>query len=234
MSQVLNKWIMTVAGAALLGVCLPMVAAAGTINVILSDMDVTYLGSAGTNGAIFDAMGGYSGGSLAVGTADNISTAVFEKDGNVVGTLMNDLHGDLKIDGVGATVPLNTFIPTTGANGNSFGFDFFTTGGATKLRVNVNTISLLLSNGVFFFTGQGTVYDQALPYNVQFDTTQPVFFSYVATLPAVGLVSPVGMAVGSGAFTISGTAIPEPATAGLMVLGLILAGCPLARRRRAA
>ena len=202
----------------------PATSSAGTINIILSNFDVTYLGSAAENtGAIFDAMGGISGGTLNPATADEISNAVFESGGVVVGTMMsgvNDLHADLKISGVGSTLPLNTFLDPIGNNGNTFGFDFFADSGE-KLRFNTDKIKMFLSPGVIFFTGEGTVYDQDLPFGLKIDASKPVQFSYVATLPAVGLSSPVNMAGGSGAFTISGQMIPEPTTAMMCLGGMV-------------
>ena len=232
--------------AALAIICSPLVASAGTINIILSDMDVNYLGSAaGGTGALFDAMGGYAGGNLNKSEADRIKTAVFESGGNIVGTLMDEvvgdadnLYGDLKIDGVGASIPLNSFLPNAGNNGTNFGFDFFNENAGNSLQLNIDEVSLLLSNGVFFFTGQATVKAQNLPFGLQFDTTQPIYISYTATLPGVSLSSPTSMGIGSGAFTISGTmVIPEVATSVLFIIGAfglvgMRHGCSRHRRAR--
>jgi hypothetical protein len=221
--------------------CFPALAQGATINIILSDMDVNYLGSADEGeGALFDAMGGYAGGSLNESQADRIKTAVFERDGNIVGTLMDDggdaddLFGDLRVDGVGASIPLNVFQPSAGNNGGNFGFDFFTNNGAESLQLNITNVSLLISPGVFFFTGQATLRSQDLPFGLAFDTSKPIYFSYTATAPGVNGVSPTSMAIGSGAFTISGELIPEPATIGLLGLGLTALAVGAIRRRSVA
>jgi hypothetical protein len=234
MSQVLNKWILTVACATLLGVCMPLIASAGSINIILSDVDVTYAGAAaGGTGSIYDIIA-HPGGTKNPAESDGVASAVFEVDMAQVATLMTgggtNLYADLKIDGVGATVPLGG-LNNVGNNGGNFGLDFFTNTGVA-LHLGINKIDLLLTNGVLFFTGQASNVTSAnLPGGLAFDTTQPIYFSYTATLPGI-VGSPATMAVASGAMTISGTMIPEPATAGLFVLGAVLAVCPIARRNR--
>jgi hypothetical protein len=225
---------------ALAVLCLPLAAQGATINIILSDMDVNYLGSADEGaGALFDAVGGYAGGNLDENQADRIKTAVFERDGNIVGTLMDDagaaddLHSDLRVDAVGASIPLNVFQPSLGNNGGNFGFDFFTEGAGNSLQLGITNVSLLISPGVFFFTGQATLKSQDLPFGLAFDTSKPIYFSYTATAPGVNGVSPTSMAIGSGAFTISGELIPEPATIGLLALGLTALVAGAIRRRSA-
>jgi hypothetical protein len=230
--------------AALACLCLPFVATAGTINIILSDADIVYSG-ANFGGSIYDVVG-HPGGNLDENEADNIKTAVFEMDMATVGTIMTgdagfgDMYADLKIDGVGASINSNpvppgaNFHPGIGSNGGGFGLDWFTTVGGYKLQLGINQIDLLLSSGVFFFTGTATVLDQDLPFGLAFDTNLPVQFSYTATLP--GLLGPATArtgAMGSGALTISGTMIiPEPTTLGLAVVACSLASVALRRRRR--
>lgn len=233
MSQVLNKWILTVTGAALLGVCLPLIASAGSINIILSDVDVTYAGNQGVGGAIYD-ITALNGGTKNITEADKISSAVFEKDMVSVATLMSgggtDYYADLKINGIGATVPLGSL--NNVVNGGLFGFDFFSSPGNVAFHLGIDKIDLLLTNGVMFFTGTATnVTSQNLPAGLAFDTTKPIYFSYTATLPGIA-GSPATMSVASGAMTISGTnVIPEPATLATLVIGLALSTGTLVRRR---
>jgi hypothetical protein len=229
---------------AALAVCLlPLAARAGTINIILSDMDVTYMGSTHTldpapDGSMYDAMGGHSGGNLAEATADDITTAVFELDGNPVGTLINtgvdgdDLHADLHIDGMGTTIQKNVFHPSKGANGDAFGLDFFTDTGF-KLRIYTDTVSLFLSNSVFFFSGEGLVYDQTLPFGLQpLSQTIPVTFSFTATYLAVPGGTNVSLVTGSGALTITGVQVPEPSTNLLLGGASVVFGLAILQRRR--
>lgn len=221
----------------------PNTAHGGMINIILSGMDVSYLGTAdGGNGALFDVMGGYAGGNLTPSESDDITTAVFQFDSSNVGTqvstALNQMYGDLKVDGVGASVPLNVYQYAIGSNGNTFGFDWFDESGKS-LRLNMDTVDMIISPGVFFFTGTATVASQNLPYGLEFDTSESVQFSYTATLPAIGGggVSPTSLASGSGALTISGLGsenkIPEPATVGLLIVGVLGLGAGRLRRSAA-
>jgi hypothetical protein len=207
---------------------------AATINIILSDMDVSYAGNS-NGGVLFDSMGGVMGGGLNPLLADDLSTAVFEVDNNVVGTLLdtNDpLYGDLRVINIGATIPKNVLNTGLGNNGGGFGFDFFTNSGF-QLQLGMTDVDVLVTNGVFFFTGEATVLPgQNLPFGLQFDTSQPVQISYTATLPAVQAGATTNAAISSGALTISGIAIPEPTTNLLLVSGMGALGVILYRRRR--
>lgn len=229
MSQMLRKWITIFACTALVGMCLPLIASAGTINIILSDVDVIFQSD---ESAIYDTKG-YNGGNQNSTEADELEAVVFEMDMSHVGTLMKgantNLYGDLKIDGIGANVPLGG-LNNVGSNGGSFGFDFFTNTGE-NLQLGIDDVDLLLTNGVLFFTGQASVLGQNLPFGLAFDTSMPVFFSYSATLPGI-VGNPATMAVASGAMTISGTMIPEPTTLATLMIGLAMSSASLVRRRR--
>src|SRR5688572_26345768 len=140
---------------ALVALCLPLVAEGATINMILSDMDVQYNGEAsGNTGSIYDTIG-QPGGNLNAAEADEIEAAVFEVDMTHIGTLTssagNMLSGDLRINGVGASLPLNSLRTNIGSNGGGFGFDWFTQSG-NNLRLGINSLdNLLITNNVFFF-----------------------------------------------------------------------------------
>jgi hypothetical protein len=208
--------------AALAALSFPLAAESATINIILSDVDVTYFGdAAGNAGSIFDTIG-HPGGNLVAGEADEIETVVFELDLSQLGTLTtsdaDELSGDLRIDGVGATLPLGTLQTGIGNNGGGFGFDFFTESG-DRLRLGIDQVDVLLTDGVFFFTGSATVLDQDLPFGLVFDTNQPVQFSYTATLPVLNGGPSVDRTLASGALTISGAQIPEPSTLLMLLAG---------------
>lgn len=223
---------------------LPMAAEAGSINIIIGDQNVVYLGSeAGNTGSIFDTPGGRSGGSESAATASQVTTATFKLDGNVEGTLLNgnppNLYGDLKVDGVGNQIAKGIFQPNVGSNGGSFGFDFFTSDGYL-VELGIDKLGgLLIGDGIFFFHGTGTVNlaTQNLPFNLEF-TSQAVSFSYTATsvsVPGGGTGTLINQALGSGAFTITGEGvqIPEPSlTALLFGSSGTVAGLALYRRRR--
>jgi hypothetical protein len=220
--------------------CLPVVASAGTINVILSGVDVIYLGSAaGNTGSIYDSIG-HLGGNLMPAESSEVNAAVFEFNMVDQGMLMssggNTLYGDLKVDGVGSTLPL-TYTPNLGSNGGGFGFDWFDTAGH-KLRLGINKVDVLLTPGVFFFTGTASVLPgQNLPFGLAFDTTKTVSFSYTATLPGlVGINAspPPGTASGamaSGAFTISGPGVEVPETATMLLSEFGVVGLAIFMRR---
>jgi hypothetical protein len=218
--------------------CVPLAAQGATINMILSDMDVIYNGQAsGNTGSLYDVIG-QPGGNLSASEADEVETAVFEVDTTHVGTLMNSagstLSADLRVNGVGANLPLNTLVTNVGSNGGDFGFDWFTQAG-NNLRLGINALdNILLTNNVLFFSGEATVLSQNLPFGLAFVPNSEVVFSYTATLPSLNGVSPTQMAGGSGALTISGTLVPEPGTFGLVSIGAVLLGISAASVRRLA
>jgi hypothetical protein len=224
----------------------PLVAEAGTINIILSDLDVVYMGNV-SGGAIYDAMGGINGGNLIENESDTISTAYFEMDGlpangtPAASTLINtgadgdDLHLDFRMTNIGATVPKNVFLPSVGNNGNAFGVDFFTDTGL-MLRLNTTNMSLRISNNVFTFDGEGQLYSQNLPFGLAINQSIPVVYSYTATLPSVPMGAngtPIGQAIASGALTISGIMVPEPTSSLLLGAVTFVIGALLMRRNRA-
>jgi hypothetical protein len=207
---------------------------AGTINVILSGFDVSYNGGTG-GGALFD-LDKYPGGTLTSSQADALKTAVFEYDDNVVDVIdaANDpMYGDLRVDGIGANITLYEYKTDQGSNGGAFGFDWFSNAGY-QVRLGLDKVDRLLTPDVFFFTGTATLSlaEQNLPFGLQFTDSQ-VTFSYTSTRPN-GSTSPATSARGSGALTITGEGIlvPEPATAGLLLLGVFILGATVSLWRR--
>lgn len=223
--------------AAVTGFCLPLAAQGATINIILSGMDVTYFGgAAGNTGSLYDSIA-HPGGDLDSTESDEVTTALFQLDMNDVGLLTSTaadrIWGDFKVDGVGSTLAPGVLHDAIGTNGGTFGFDLFTTSG-DQLRLGIDTVDLLVTNNVFFFTGNASLLSQNLPFGLAFDSNEPIVFSYTATLPGLNGGPPVGGAMGSGALTISGTLIPEPATAAMFIFGGVLSIGLGFRRRRAA
>jgi hypothetical protein len=225
--------------ATLAACCIPLAAQAATINIFLTDMDVAYSGTM-SGGILFDFMGGPTGGSFVEATADDITSADFEVDSTNVGSLSNtaadgdDLHVDLRITNIGATIPKNVFLPTVGNNGFTFGLDFFTDTGSF-LSLDTDEVSVFISNNTFFITGEVQLDQQNLPFGLAFDPTQPIQFSFSANFPSVP-AGPTGTlmtsAVGSGVLTISGTAIPEPSTYVMLISGLVVIGLALVHNKR--
>src|SRR4051812_20290640 len=222
--------------------CLPLVSSAGTINIILSELDMTYLGSAPGGGSLFDSIA-QVGGTFNPALADSTETAVFELDNAVQGTLINNhtnniLYGDVRIDGIGPTIATDNSLKTNLGNvGYAYGIDWFTSAGAggSNLKLQVAKIDVLLTNGVMFFTGKANVVGQNLPFGLAFDPAQQVTFSYTATLPGIsGGGGSTGSAISSGAMTISGLSappIPEPTSAVLLIsAGGLMLGAAFRRR----
>lgn len=210
----------------------PLAAQSATINMIISDVDVSYSGgAAGNTGSIFDVIA-HPGGNLNPAESDEVESVVFELDMVNQGTLTsvpaNVLSADLRVDGVGATLPLNTFQTGIGSNGGGFGFDWFSASGE-KLRLGIDKVDVLLTNNVLFFTGTASLLDQNLPFGLQFKASEPIVFSYTATLPGV-VGSPATGAMASGALTISGEQVPEPGTL-ILIVASALASVAVFRRR---
>jgi hypothetical protein len=241
----LHKYVTTLRYAtviALIVFCLPFVANAGTINIILSELDMTYLGSAPGGGSLFDSIA-QVGGSFTPALADSIETAVFELDNNLQGTIQNNhgnniLYGDVRIDGIGASISTDNTLKTNLGNAAfAYGIDWFTSAGAggNNLKLQVAKIDMLLTNGVMFFTGKANVVGQNLPFGLAFDTNQQVTFSYTATLPGIaGGGESTGSAISSGAMTISGPTappIPEPTSVALLCTGGLTLGLAVVRRQ---
>jgi hypothetical protein len=235
MSQAFNKWIWTVTGVLLLGVCMPLAASAATINIILSDVDVIYAGDQGTGGAIYD-IAAYAGGTQNTALADAVETAVFELDMAHVATEMSGggktLYTDLKIDGIGASIAKGA-LGTVGANGGNFGFEYFTSDGKF-LKLGITSVDLRITNGNLFFAGTATLLGQNLPPNLTFKAGEPIEFSYTAVLPGLVGNPNVTMAVASGALVIAGEAVPEPTTMVTLLVGLTLSAAGATVRRRVA
>jgi hypothetical protein len=132
---------------------------------------------------------------------------------------------------VGSSIPLGVFHTGLGNNGGGFGFDWFTETGE-NLRLGINSVDLLLTNNVFFFTGTATVLSQNLPFGLAFGPS--VVFSYTATLPGIMNGTPPTGAIGSGALTISGLEIPEPSSITLVCATVVVLGASAVRRRTGA
>ncbi len=200
-----------------------------TIEVVLNDVEMMYLGTAfGGEGALFNSPGNDGGESSA---SAKILAATFTLGGALQGALASPSEvsfGDFKINGVGATLALNRFQSGLGAPENALDFDWYTPQG-DKLQLVANSIKLVISPTVLFFSGEAEIVEQNLPFSLAFDASQPVQFSYTARLPTLGSGSPIDRAAGSGALKISGLmAIPEPASAMLLIMGALFV---LARRQ---
>lgn len=200
---------------------------AKTINIILSDLDLIYNNQSG--GAIYD-MTGLPGGNMSPGESDPLQGAVFELDMTPISgsPFMNDMWGDFLLDGVGQLSKGLSF-DTVGANTDDFGFQWFDDAGHF-LKLNFEELDVAITDFVFLVTGTASSLDsQNLPGGLAFDPNQPIVVSYTATLPMTA-GDPLEAVLASGAMTISGTLIPEPAT--LAMAAMVATGCLVSRRRR--
>src|SRR3954462_3219912 len=115
---------------ALMVLCLPVVGAAGTITMFLTDFDVTYLGSAPIGGAIYDAISvNGANGTFNTLDSDKLQAASFKSDATPLGTLVDttgsntdDMWADLRENGVGASITRNVINFGLGNDGGTFGF----------------------------------------------------------------------------------------------------------------
>ncbi len=232
---------------------LPTVCAAGTISMFLTDFDVTYLGSApasaGVPGAIYDAISiNGANGAFNTNDADELQAASFKLDQTALGTLVDspvptgdDMWGDLRVNGIGGSIPRNTVNAGLGNDDGTFGFDWFlkpkNNGGGVGffLRLGLTNLTVTLTDlppgaEAFTFSGLGTVLSQNLPFGVAFDTSQKVAFSYTAPKAGLSGGNPSTAAIGSGAITITGVQIPEPAPIALLGTGGLMLGIGVVRR----
>lgn len=185
---------------------------AGTINIILSDLDMIYNNQSG--GAIYD-MTGKPGGNMLEGESDPLQGAVFELDMTPISgsPFMNDMWGDFLLDGVGQLSKGLAF-STVGSNSDDFGFQWFDDSGHF-LKLNFDQLEVAVTDFVMLITGvASSLEDQNLPGGLAFDPNQPIVVSYTATLPMTS-GDPLEAVLASGAMTISGTQIPEPASLAL-------------------
>jgi hypothetical protein len=153
------------------------------------------------------------------------------------------MWADLRVDGVGSSIPLNVINFGLGNNDGTYGFDWFlkpkNNAGAVGffLRLGLTNLTVTLTDfppnaGAFTFSGVGTVLSQNLPFGLAFDTTQKVAFSYTSARAAFSNVAPAIAAGGNGAITITTTRVPEPGSIALFCAGGAMLGIGAPQRRR--
>lgn len=218
-------------------------AEAGNINIQLSDLEITFLPVDG--GAIFDSPS-IDGGTMDPVNADRLTSATFNLNGaappasggnNVLtmGDPEGALFGDLLIDNVGESVPISPPGDFTGMSvgggGLAFGFELFSAAGSIPvLALELDEVGLLLKEDSVFFGGEAVVTNQDLPFSLEFDTNLPVSVTYTAA--GVGIQgNPATLFTTTGTLNISGTQIPEPATAVLVLFGMAGLGATICSPR---
>lgn len=203
-------------------------ASAEKINLIFSDVDITYQGS---SNLIHDTPDS-DGGNQAEDESDPIASTIIEVEDSIL-PILNDpnleMFVDILFEGLPSSIPLGGVglqpLVTSG-----FGFEWFTSAGH-NLHLQIDKVDVLLTSGVFFFTAEAVVVSQNLPEGIEFDGE--VNLSYTATAPAVSQGgTSTSLALSSGALTVTGIAlVPEPGTA-LVLLSALALCVPLRRTHR--
>ncbi|WP_197525339.1 PEP-CTERM sorting domain-containing protein [Pseudobythopirellula maris] len=242
----ISRFAVTAGLAACLTLC--MSASAAQINIILNDVDLQY-GQNGTTGRIDDVeFTSPGGGNLDPQEADPLEAVTYELGGQHVLSQVKVLGADpdpLVISDdtrqwidvniaqiLPPSFPLNSYETGVGNSGGGFGVDLFTSDGYS-LRLGIDTIDMIATPGVWFWTATATLLSQDLPGNLMFVDDQ-ITLSYTATLPALPLGSTTTDFIGgSGAMTISGEGVivPEPGTVLLSFLALTGSAMVTLRRR---
>lgn len=196
---------------------------AAMINTIIGNFDIAFDGA---SGEITD-FNRPNGGTLTAADARTFSSLEIEVDGVSEVMLMNPpdaLFGDLKLTNLGSELTTGSLVSGVGGTGdpNAFGFDFFDTNG-NSLRLGIDDISYTVVNtGVpglnfFNFFAEAKVLSQSLPNGIAYG--EDVLVSYTATdVMVMTGQNGVRTVVASGAMTITGNNIPEPAAAMLLAL----------------
>lgn len=200
---------------------------AGTINMIVGNVDVQFVG--GTDGGLLHEVSDPDFGPLDPTQAQGVSSTEFEVDsvtppGGLLMDPPDELYVDMYIPNLGNTLGFGSLIDDAGGPGT---IDWFTDSGEF-LQLTVESINYTAVDfsvfGVFSFFAEAKVAAQNLPLGLEYQ--EDVLVSYIAT--DAMFLSGGSLALASGALTITGEMIPEPTTAVLAVLGGLAACC---RRR---
>lgn len=231
------------AAAGLVVLSLPLAALAGTINIQATDQELTFLDD-GT-GAIFDSPD-LDGGNLDPSEADVLNALQFNLNGNAppasggnnvfVSGGGTNYYGDFLVDDIGGTIPISAMmLSTVGGGGYEFGFDLFSSSGGAStsiLRLNLDSVHVLLNSSVLLISGKADIADQNLPFGLKFAGGQQVDFAYTATGPGIsGSATDASLFVAGGTINISGVEIPEPTSLAMLLASVVGLGLTGFRRR---
>jgi|GEM_PF-4560277 len=219
-------------------VYLPTTATAGTINVIVSNVDVQYSG--GTTGTLFE-VDDPDFGSSNPADSQVVTSAEFELDGVSQSLLMNpptNIWVDLLVPNLGPSLTLGSLQSDQGGGPGTddFAFELFT-GDGFSLQLGIDSINYvavdipIAGTGLFNFFAEAKVLSQNLPAGLAFQ--EDVLLSFIATDAAFlgGPNTTTGL-LSSGALTITGqSVVPEPASLTMGVLGLLSIACLRQQRK---
>lgn len=216
-------------------------ASAGVIEIQISGLNLKY-DAANDTVVDINAGGTAAGGNHDDAEADLLNATVFLVDGiaqqpplmngEQYGDFYEDLAATITDTGIGNPVEFGT----TEGGGGKYGFEWFKEdGGALEyfLDLEFDELTYVLTPTSFQLTGVvSSLAGQQLPYNLAFDTSQPITVTYQSTnfmkmTHVNGGSATVDMINASGQIIVAGqmSAIPEPAGISLLAgLGALAAG----------
>lgn len=198
----------------------------GVLEIQFTGLDLFYDGS-----AIYDATSS-SGDNLNPAEADPLDTLEFTVNGSPFPLLTADIFADVYIPDVGpiSNTDFTTIIPTTGATTGYFNLLIGSSDPVGQyLKLDTSSVTVIYSNvssTVQFLFG-GAIVDvesQNLPYDILVGTGSPVTVSF-STKVVNGTKVVEGTTVASfrsaGTGEVNALAVPEPALAVLLALGML-------------
>ncbi len=194
-------------------------------------------------GDIFDGTlvgNGFMGGDGSPANADPLSFMDFIVDGASVGTQTSDIYLDTFIQDVWNVPVAGGTVDSQGNTLSGFGFDLLTQSGCVMncwgLGLEIDTVQVSYNGSQISIQGSGAatgVFQQALPFGLELDTSQPISFDFTGT--SITNLSDNGVYLTgfnlAGTGTITGTLVPVPAAVWLFGSGL-LGLVAVARRRQ--
>jgi hypothetical protein len=223
----MRRTFVSLCAAALLTTLAATPAAAATLRLEFTDLDVSYNSLTGDITDATDPLGG----EMDPSEADALATLDFFLDGVKIGSLDSNIWADLAIIGVDP-------IPTAGGSVvNAYGGTLDILFGLDQgIALDLSNVQFFLFAGGAILTGTATadLFQQILvPFNVAFDPTQPIDVLF-ALGPLANTASSGGFftgfdAEGTGSITGDGTVVPEPTS--MLLLGSGLLAAAAARRR---